>query len=258
MVKKLSILMYHQIGEFKGVKTHKATYCHVRRFAFQMAYLYHMGYQTFSLEAALAGLKGERELPEKAVVLTFDDGYRNFELYAFPILKRYGFTATVYLIAKMVGKNAEWLAKEGHAPAPLLDRDAVLRLQDEGIAFGSHACSHERLTTLDRRTARQEIFESKAVLEDLLRAPVSHFCYPYGDHDLACLEMVREAGYSTAVTCLKAAATESFDAHALPRKAVSLGDSVLGFWWKLHSKDRAKHPPIVSESILCSLPFMLL
>ena len=90
----------------------------------------------------------------------------------------------------------------------------------------------------------QEVAASKQQLEALLDAEVRHFCYPYGSHDLTALEAVRRAGYRSAVTCQRAAATPAFHPLLLPRKAISYGDNLAGFFWKLAMKDAPKGEPL--------------
>jgi peptidoglycan/xylan/chitin deacetylase (PgdA/CDA1 family) len=237
---KVSILMYHQVGEFPRPTAHRATFCHVRRFAAQMAYLYHLGYTVVSLQDALDGLFGDRPLPRHAVVLTFDDGYQNFRDHAFEVLGRYGFHATVFLVAGLLGKNAQWLADDGRVASKLMDRDTVRQLQGENLTFGSHTLSHPNLTRISPEQRTKEIFRSKAELEDLLGEEVKYFCYPNGDFDNDVVAMVREAGYRAAVSCVRGSATASDTIFALPRKAISFGDSLVGFLWKLHMKHKKK------------------
>ncbi len=238
---RISILMYHQVGEFPPMREHRATYCDHRRFAGQMALLARLGYHVLSLDEALACLAGERPTPPRAVVLTFDDGYENFHRYAYPVLARHGFPAMVYLLSGMIGGRADWLSGD---PAPLLNVAQIHELQSAGIDFGSHGVKHRRLAELDEDARRDEIVRSKAELEDLLGTPVRHFCYPYGSHDRAVVEATRAAGYASGVTCQRASATPAFDPLALPRKAISFGDSVLGFWWKVQMKHAAKGEPV--------------
>jgi peptidoglycan/xylan/chitin deacetylase (PgdA/CDA1 family) len=87
---------------------------------------------------------------------------------------------------------------------------------------------------------RQEIVESKAALEGLLHEEVRYFCYPSGDYDETVVDLVRKAGYEAALTCDRGAATPGDNPFALPRKAVSFGDSLIGFFWKLHMKHKKK------------------
>jgi peptidoglycan/xylan/chitin deacetylase (PgdA/CDA1 family) len=229
----ISILMYHQVGDFRSMASHRSTYCHYRRFAAQMAYLSRFGYHVLRLDEALSALQGERAIPSRTVVLTFDDGYENFHQYAFPVLRRYGFPAIVYLVSSLIGKPAEWFARDGRDTPPLMGRKRILELRREGIAFGSHGRSHVKLAEVMPEHAREEVYHSKAELEALLGEEVRHFCYPYGSYNSAVVEAVRTAGYCSAVTCDRAVATAASDPLRLPRKAIAYGDSLLGYFWKL-------------------------
>jgi peptidoglycan/xylan/chitin deacetylase (PgdA/CDA1 family) len=237
---KISILMYHQVGDFAPMSAHRSTYCHYRRFAAQMAYLHRFGYRVLSLDQVLDGLAGERPIPPRAVALTFDDGYENFYQYAFPVLQRYGFPAMVYLISGLVGGKADWFAADGRDTPPLMDASRIRQLRRSGIDFGSHGVSHVKLAKVEPARMREEIIDSKARLEALLGEAVGHFCYPYGSHSPEVVETARAAGYRSAVTCVRAAAVPGTDPLALPRKAISYGDNLLGYFWKLAMKNRPK------------------
>jgi peptidoglycan/xylan/chitin deacetylase (PgdA/CDA1 family) len=225
--------MYHQVGDFHHIDRHRALFCHHRRFARQMAYLDNLGYRVLDLEEAVAGLSGATKLPARAVVLTFDDGYRNFEEYALPVLQRHGFPATVFLVSGRIGGRADWLEADGLDCPPLLDADAIRRLHRQGIRFGAHSVNHKHLTQLDDDHLRFEVEHSRAELETILDEPVKHFCYPAGDYDARVRRAVVDAGYRTALTCNRGDALAGDDPLQLPRKAISFGDSVAGFGWKL-------------------------
>jgi peptidoglycan/xylan/chitin deacetylase (PgdA/CDA1 family) len=205
-----------------------------------MTYLHFFRYEVLSLSAALDGLLGKGDLPHHGVVLTFDDGYQNFREYAFPVLQRYHFPATVFLVAGLLGKNAKWLEDDGRFGAPLMDRDTIRELRARGVVFGSHSLTHPFLTKIDRSGREEEIKDSKSALEDLLGEEVQYFCYPSGDYDAGVAEAVKDAGYAAALTCDRGSATVFDDPLTLPRKAISFGDSLVGFFWKLHVKHKKK------------------
>jgi peptidoglycan/xylan/chitin deacetylase (PgdA/CDA1 family) len=240
----ISILMYHQVGDFASVDSHRANYCHYKRFRSQMAYLKRRGYCVLGMDEVLACIQGERDIPSKAVALTFDDGYENFYQYALPVLDEMGFSAIVYLIAGKLGHEADWLADAGGNATLLMTREQILEARGTGIEFGSHGLSHVRLAALPQDVLHNEVVDSKAMLESLLGEEVRHFCYPFGSHDLNAADQVQAAGYQTAVTCLRAAATTAFDPMLLPRKAISYGDNLLGYFWKLAMKNAPKHEPL--------------
>ncbi|MCP4689391.1 MAG: polysaccharide deacetylase family protein [Desulfobacterales bacterium] len=243
-MRKISILMYHQVGVFSNPAAHRATFCHVRRFKAQMAYLRLFGYDVISLEEALGALFGaeSRDGLDRghSVVLTFDDGYRNFKENAFPVLQKHGFPSTVFLVAGLLGKTAEWLARDGRFAPDMLDIGEVREMRAENVIFGSHTMTHPYLSRVDPAQRKREIRESKAVLEDLLGEEIRHFCYPSGDFNEAAVEEARAAGYASGLTCIRGAATSGDDPLVLPRKAISFGDSLIGYFWKLHMKHKKK------------------
>jgi peptidoglycan/xylan/chitin deacetylase (PgdA/CDA1 family) len=235
----VSVLMYHQVGEFPSPKAHRAGYCHVRRFRSQMRYLARFGYHVLGLEQALSALFGDVRLPARSVVLTFDDGYQNFREHAWPVLAEHHFPATVYLVSGRVGDRSRWLEKEGR-DAAMMNASTVRELRAEGVLFGSHTVSHPRLSRLAAEQVRAEVEDSKAALEDLLGESVPHFCYPFGDYDAGVREAVQAAGYHSALTCIRGAANSADNVFEIPRKAISYGDNLVGYAWKLHMKHARK------------------
>jgi peptidoglycan/xylan/chitin deacetylase (PgdA/CDA1 family) len=244
----ISILMYHQVGDFAPMRGHRSTYCHYQRFAAQMAYLHRLRYNVIRLDAALEMLAGNVPVPPRAVALTFDDGYENFYQYAWPELARHGFPATVYLLSGLLGKNAEWFARDGRATPALMSAARVRELDRAGIDFGSHGVSHVKLAEVSVEKAREEITRSRAELADVLGHEVRHFCYPYGSVNPDVVEAARAAGYRSAVTCVRALAVPGWDLLALPRKAISFGDSLFGYAWKLHIKNKPKADPLAASA----------
>jgi len=232
--------MYHQVGEFDAPHSHRSGYCHVRRFRAQLAYFKHFGYHVVSLDDAYAGLFLGRPLPPRPVVLTFDDGYRNFYEYALPALHEHGYPAAVFVITDLIGKRAEWLAEDGREPSPMMDAAMLLDAEHHGVTIGSHSRSHAKLSRIDPVRMREEVNASKRALEDLLAHEVGHFCYPFGRYHEAARDAVAEAGYRTGLTCIRGDANEADNPHEIPRKGISYGDSVAGVAWKLHMKRKKK------------------
>ncbi|MFV0408509.1 MAG: polysaccharide deacetylase family protein [Paracoccus sp. (in: a-proteobacteria)] len=241
----ISIFMYHQIGTFPDIRTHRASYCDTGRFRAQMQALKRLRVPVISMSDAASALRGETPMPRRAAVLTFDDGCRNFRENALPVLEEFGFPSIVYAIAGMAGGNAGWLAEAGHATPPLMTWDELREIRKRGVEIGSHSLHHIHLAEQDPSIQLQEMTRSKDQLEQELGEPVPHMCYPYGSHDLNTLQAASQAGYETGVTCQRAAATPAFDPLALPRKAISYGDDRFGFLWKLYMKDAPKGQALV-------------
>ena len=211
------------------------------RFARQMALLRHLGYRVLDLDQVLVCLRGEAPTPERAVSLTFDDAYANFAEYALPVLQRNGFPATVYAISGWLGRPMAWSAAEPGRPIPVLMSGARLReMRAAGVTIGSHSVRHVKLAEVLAEAQWRELADSKAALEDLLGEPVRHLCYPFGSFDLGAVRAAAKAGYVSATTCLRGAATPADHPLALPRKAISYGDNLIGYWWKLAMKDAPK------------------
>ncbi len=237
----ISILMYHQVGDFAPMREHRANYCDRRRFARQMRLIAHLGYRVLDLDTALACLARERPMPRRALVLTFDDAYDGFYDHALPVLQSHGFPATVYAISGWVGRRAEWFAKDPGRPIPRLMSASRLReIHAAGMTVGSHTANHAKLGEVSPAVQRAELADSKAALEDLLGAEVRHLCYPFGSFDRSAIETANQTGYISATTCLRGVATPADHPLALPRKAISFGDNAIGYWWKLAVKNAAK------------------
>jgi len=236
----ISILMYHQIGRFTPMKSHRAVYCDIGRFRTQMRALHTLGVPVLSMSEAVACLAGRAPLPRRAVVLSFDDGCDNFYENALPVLEFFGYPAIVYAIAGLAGGVAEWMAAHDHPTPSLMSFGRLREISAHGIEVGSHGMRHVRLAGMSPNRLRDEVAGSRERLEQELGQAVRHFCYPYGSHDLAAFDAVARAGYESGVTCQRAAATPAFDPLGLPRKAISYGDDLVGFLWKLFAKDAPK------------------
>ena len=225
----VNILMYHQVGLFARPTHHRANFCHVERFRQHMKWLKRLRCHVIGMDVAAAGLRGERPLPPRAIVITFDDGYENFHEFALPALREHQFPALVYVVSGLLGKTAAWLDPTGLPPAPLMSAARIRDLRRAGIQIGSHTVTHPRLDQLSTPAARRELADSKSALEDVLGEQVNHLCYPYGSHDLEIMRAAAEIGYLTGTTCVRAAARPGDDLLALPRQAIHYGDGPFRF-----------------------------
>jgi len=191
---RVPILMYHRIGKAPRGSLVPGHYVAPALFRRHMTLLRALWYRTVSLDQMAAGLQ-DGSLPERTVVITFDDGYRSFYDSALPILRETGFKATVFLVSDLIGKENAWDLDKGDKPEPLMSREQILEAAKAGVEFGSHSKTHAELTAIEPERAWCEISESKSDLESNLGLPIRWFCYPYGAFDGATREMVQRAGY---------------------------------------------------------------
>lgn len=237
----MTILTYHRIGHFERPTADRGVYCNLSFFRRQMRFLARFGYRVLPLAEAREGLLGRRPLPRRAVVLTFDDGYRDFYEHALPVLEEHGFPATVFAITGALGRRATWLAD---TRPELLDGAALRELEARGVEVGSHTHTHPRLSRLPAAEVARELRRSKALLENLLGHEVPSFCYPYGDLDRRVREEVAAAGYRLACATWRGAARPGADLLALPRQGIGFDKGLLSFAHRLHLSHRfGRSPP---------------
>ncbi len=179
---KIPILMYHQIAEpIKGDLASERYCIPPRVFARHMLYLRLTGHTSVSIPQIARYFRGEGALPRRPVAITFDDGYLNTYTHAFPILRRYGFNATVYLVAGCIGKTNRWDEAEGFLTARLMNEDQIRDMDRKGIEFGVHTFSHPHLAKMPTHEVVREIKHSKGCLEEMIGKPMYSFSYPYGE-----------------------------------------------------------------------------
>ena len=137
--RRIPILMYHSISE-SAKPNFRQFAVRPSLFAEQMAYLYLHGYVPITI-AQLANIffRGEGELPQLPVVLTFDDGFADFFDNALPILKQYNFVATLYVATAFVGRTSSWLKHEGEDNRPMLSWKQLKEINQNGIECGAHS-----------------------------------------------------------------------------------------------------------------------
>lgn len=198
-----------------------------------MGLLKALGYRGVSMSDLMPYLRGDRR--GKVVGITFDDGYRNNVTNALPVLARYGFSSTCYVVSGLIGGTNAWDLKNRVVEKPLMTADEVREWIAGGQEVGSHTCHHVNLREVDGTVAKAEITGSKAQLEALTGAPCRHFCYPYGSYGPEHVGWVREAGYETATTTVRGRAHGGGAMLELPRIGVFKGTLLPKFFWGIRS-----------------------
>jgi peptidoglycan/xylan/chitin deacetylase (PgdA/CDA1 family) len=213
---QIPILMYHSVSDACAPR--------FRRFAIrpgtfeaQMRYLSEQGFTTLTVSGLIEAMSGRAALPRKPVVLTFDDGFADFYEAALPVLQRYGQTATLYVVSGAVGKTSTWLEGIGEGKRPMATWSNLIEIQKCGVEIGAHTVSHAALDLLPAAAARDEIANSKRMLEGGLGCPVSSFAYPFGYQNATVRGVVKAEGYSSACAVRYKMCTPQDDRFALPR-----------------------------------------
>lgn len=174
------------------------------------------GYQTISLSRIIEYIDRDCPFPDRTLSITFDDGYESAYREAFPVLQKYGMTATVFLImGGQVGEKnpASVSSLRGRR---MLNLEQIHEMQRAGIEFGSHSLTHPNLTRLPAEQVEREVRESKIMLEHMLESEVCSFAYPYGYNTHAIREIVKKH-YSLACSGRLGLVKRSSEPFALER-----------------------------------------
>ena len=235
-MKHIPILMYHQIDR-KPVKGTPMRGLVVSPFTFftHMLALWLCGYRGLSMSQLEPYLQGHRQ--GRVFGITFDDGYANNLHNALPILQRFGFSSTCYVVVDRIGQTNVWDQHHGIPQVPLMNLPQLQDWMLGGQEVGSHGMTHANLTQLNDKQKAHEIMKSRVVLQDLLQQEqgVLHFCYPYGAYDAACQQHAMNAGYTSATTTRRARVNlaAAVDFMQLPRVLVSRTTTWLHLWLKI-------------------------
>ena len=218
----IRVLLYHKItnepvsGEWAQMTTPAGL------FEEHIKYLKDEGYESLFAEEIPKRLDPDKKSTQKTVCITFDDGYKDNFINAFPILKKYGFKATVFLTTNFVGEKS--FSEE------YLEWRDVLQMKDEGVfSFGCHSLSHRNLASLSESEFEKEIKTSKNILEEKLNTKIDTYAYPFGWHDSfneKVIETLKKDGFSCAFTGIYGGNKKETNPYLLRRISVSRLDDV--------------------------------
>ncbi len=187
------VLMYHSVGDNSEFFTVSAA-----DFEKQMAYLAENNYHVLSVSKAIELFEGGRELPPKTVIITFDDGYKDNYDYVFPVLKKYGFSAAIFIVTGSVG-GARTTTK-GTA-LPTLNWQQIKEMADSGLVeFFPHSHTHPKLDLISDEDIRYEVQTSKNILEKELGKKMTNFAYPYGRSNQKVRDILDQEYFRSAFT----------------------------------------------------------
>jgi peptidoglycan/xylan/chitin deacetylase (PgdA/CDA1 family) len=203
----IPVLLYHSVSD--GLPSGSWGAVPSEEFAAQVEAIAASGRQAISITTLAAALRGEHPLPERPVVITFDDGYRDAYKAAQLLVGR-DLCSTVYVTTSEIGASDRLSAQQLATLARV-----------EGIELGAHGVRHRRLDELDDRELVEEIRVSKAQLEELTTMPIDSFAYPYGAYDARVRGAVIAAGYRSAAAVKNAVSHRDDDPFAIARWTVT-------------------------------------
>ena len=199
---ELPILVYHHVvpGHSPGL-----LFVTPEGFEQQLKYLRDNGYRSVSFDDLADCLEYGAPLPERPVIFSFDDGWENQFQYAFPLLEKYGFSATFYVVTSYLDHQN------------FMTVNQLKTMLAAGMVIGSHSRTHPALPSLGNGPRlKDEIFASKTWLEEQLGVAIDTFAYPYGSYTAAVAAVVKAAGYRTARTVDAGTHTAADNLETLP------------------------------------------
>lgn len=221
----IPVLMYHSINP-KSDKVMYRLIVSPNTFAKQMQFLKSRRYNIVNLETAGRMIQNKERVPPKTIAITFDDGFKDNYIYAYPVLKKLGIPATIFLIYDEVGR------KQGDR----LSWNEIKEMQASGlITFGSHTLGATPLVDIrSEAELRRQIIDSKKMFEDRLGVAVNTFCYVGGMFTPHIKDLVKEAGYKYAVITALGKELPNEDIYAIRRIRISQNSANLfSFWIKI-------------------------
>ncbi|HDN95238.1 MAG TPA: xylanase [Nitrospirae bacterium] len=235
------VLAYHHVNDHRGDMVTVVP----EVFEKQMRYLRDAGYRTLRASELLSYINGEISLDEKAVMITFDDGWLDNYVHAFPILRKYNINATIFLATDWIERASEnaidlnaripnhkesnLLVKRGEEYRVVLNWELIREMAESGLVeFHSHTKSHGKCHNLSAEELEEELEGSRKIMEERLGRPCTALCWPFGRNNSLSVNIARENGYSLLFTTRRGIVKKGSDPYDINRIVVK--DSA--FWFR--------------------------
>jgi len=230
---KIPVLYYHKIDYPKKDAVYKGLYVTPKQFKTQVSLLKFLGYETISPNDILSFVKGHKISVKKPLLITFDDGYENNFLNAYPVLKAAGFTAVIFISAGFIGKKNTVSDEREKVREDFLNKSEIKALFKDGFFIGSHGINHYYLDSLEEGVLAGELIASKAYLENIISAPVDFFSYPFGAYSPKVMRAVKKTGYLGAFTTVRGKVGVGDNSYELKRIPVNGYNNIFNFLYKI-------------------------
>lgn len=220
-VYRLPILMYHSI-DYTADKKNKITVS-PEAFTRQMKFLRDNGYNVIPLNEAVYYIKDKKRPPSKTLAITLDDGYENNYKNAFPAARKYNIPITIFVVTDIVGRKG------------YLTWEEIKEMSDSGVVdIESHTRSHPWLTGLDGGALKEELEDSKKILEEKLGKKIDYVCYPMGGYNERVKKAAGAAGYKAAFATKPRRPASDYDLFEIKRVRISpTADNLFVFFIKV-------------------------
>lgn len=224
----IPILLYHSL-KAEATEPYRRFSMDPGQFAEQMEHIAGGGYTSFTVAQLLAALADPAgALPERPIVITFDDGFEEMHSVALPVLTRLGLQSTAYIVTAHLGGTSRWLAPLGEGERPMLSPSQVRDLDEAGIEIGAHGHRHHALDEMPFSLAASEIDTCRVRLEEIVNHAVVTFAYPYGYHTRRIKRYLEASGFESACGVKQALSHPGDDRFALARAIVGSDLSMTG------------------------------
>lgn len=223
--KTVPVIMYHSIDYEKGNELRVPK----EAFKEQMRYLKEKGYTTLTLNEFYSFLTKNKPIPDKSVVITFDDGYKDNYVNAYPILKEFGFNATIFVITSTIDTEKDYLTTE-----------QLKELQANGIDIQSHTVNHDQLDKLPYVKQVDTLKSSKDNIEKKLGNSVKYIGYPFGKWNEDTIKAAKDAGYNMAFTTTSGWSDKNQGMYKLRRVYISANHNLKEFERRLTNENYNK------------------
>lgn len=213
---KSPFLLYHKIDLPTADVRIRGAFTAPKKFEKQISYLLKKGFSFFTASELISYYQNNGEFPAKSVSITFDDGWKDNFTKAFPILKKYGAKATVFLVSSCIGQTTAKVTADGEDVREHLSESDILEMSKGGIEFGSHSFNHKLFHQISEQEIDFEVTESKKAIENLTQKDCKVFAYPAGFFTEYAKNAIKNAGFIGAFSTFYGS-TDAPDLYALNR-----------------------------------------
>lgn len=192
---RIPVLLYHKISNPRPDTRIRGAFTPPQRFARQMAYLKKRGFVFYTASELIKHFEQNGQFPKGGVALTFDDGWKDNYLNAFPVLKQFGIKATIFIIPSSIGQMSSGATAEGEQPHEHMSEAEIMEMSRAGIEFGSHTMTHQLLNQIPEAEIVSEVTGAKQAIESLVQQPCWTLAYPAGFVTETARQAVAQAGH---------------------------------------------------------------